>query len=117
MDSRNRLSHDFNDGTTFVANTSRILRQSPTKIGANRRQNARETPALSPGRKANEKGAPGAPFPIDVARSAPPPDGQRLENWNERRAFARPYFLRSTTRGSRVRKPPRLSTPRRSGSY
>src|SRR6266571_5057813 len=30
---------------------------------------------------------------------------QRLENWNERRALARPYFLRSTTRESRVRKP------------
>src|SRR5215472_11660972 len=42
---------------------------------------------------------------------------QRLENWNERRAFARPYFLRSTTRGSRVRNPPRLSTLRKSGSY
>src|ERR1700745_1505580 len=42
---------------------------------------------------------------------------QRLENWNDRRALARPYFLRSTTRESRVRKPPRLSTPRRSGSY
>ena len=41
---------------------------------------------------------------------------QRFENWNERRALARPYFLRSTTRGSRVRKPPRLSTLRRSGS-
>src|SRR5712692_1759134 len=42
--------------------------------------------------------------------------GQRFENWNERRALALPYFLRSTTRGSRVRKPPRLSAPRRSGS-
>ncbi len=41
---------------------------------------------------------------------------QRLENWNERRALARPYFLRSTTRESRVRKPPRLSAPRKSGS-
>ena len=41
---------------------------------------------------------------------------QRLENWNERRALALPYFLRSTTRGSRVRKPPFLSAPRRSGS-
>src|ERR1700730_18752887 len=41
---------------------------------------------------------------------------QRLENWNERRALALPYFLRSTTRGSRVRNPPRLSTGRRSGS-
>src|SRR5216683_3118340 len=27
---------------------------------------------------------------------------QRLENWNERRALALPYFLRSTTRESRV---------------
>ena len=35
---------------------------------------------------------------------------------SERRALARPYFLRSTTRESRVRKPPRLSTPRSSGS-
>src|SRR5229473_6524962 len=41
---------------------------------------------------------------------------QRLENWKERRAFAFPYFLRSTTRGSRVRNPPRLSALRRSGS-
>src|SRR5271156_1451564 len=41
---------------------------------------------------------------------------QRFENWNERRAFALPYFLRSTTRESRVRKPPCLSTPRNSGS-
>ncbi len=30
---------------------------------------------------------------------------QRLENWKLRRAFRRPYFLRSTTRLSRVRKP------------
>src|SRR5215472_7089527 len=40
----------------------------------------------------------------------------RLENWNERRALALPYFLRSTTRLSRVRKPPRFRTPRNSGS-
>ena len=44
---------------------------------------------------------------------APP---QRFENWNERRALALPYFLRSTTRESRVRKPPFFSTERRSGS-
>ena len=41
---------------------------------------------------------------------------QRLENWKLRRAFALPYFLRSTTRLSRVRKPPFLSTVRRAGS-
>jgi hypothetical protein len=41
---------------------------------------------------------------------------QRFENWNERRAFARPYFLRSTTRESRVRKPPFFRTLRSSGS-
>src|SRR5262245_6157825 len=40
----------------------------------------------------------------------------RFENWNDRRALALPYFLRSTTRLSRVRKPPRLSTARNSGS-
>ena len=34
---------------------------------------------------------------------------QRLENWKLRRAFALPYFLRSTTRESRVRKPPCFS--------
>ena len=37
-------------------------------------------------------------------------------NWKERRALARPYFFRSTTRESRVRKPPRLRAPRKSGS-
>src|ERR1700730_14051897 len=40
----------------------------------------------------------------------------RFEKWNERRSLALPYFLRSTTRLSRVRKPPRLSTLRNSGS-
>src|ERR1700688_445916 len=40
----------------------------------------------------------------------------RFENWKLRRALALPYFLRSTTRGSRVTKPPRLSTLRSSGS-
>src|SRR3954463_8161765 len=43
-------------------------------------------------------------------------DRQRLENWKLRRALALPYFLRSTTRESRVRKPAFLSVPRRSGS-
>ena len=42
---------------------------------------------------------------------------QRFENWKLRRALALPYFLRSTTRGSRVRKPPCFSTARKSGSY
>ena len=39
-----------------------------------------------------------------------------FENWKDRRALALPYFLRSTTRLSRVRKPPFLSTARSSGS-
>ena len=42
--------------------------------------------------------------------------GQRLENWKLRRALRRPYFLRSTRRGSRRRKPPVLSAGRRPGS-
>ena len=42
--------------------------------------------------------------------------GQRLENWKERRALRRPYFLRSTVRESRVRKPCFLSTVLSSGS-
>lgn len=41
---------------------------------------------------------------------------QRLENWKLRRAFGRPYFLRSTTRGSRVRNPPCFRTGRKLGS-
>src|SRR5919202_5743905 len=41
---------------------------------------------------------------------------QRLENCGRLRAFLRPAFLRSFTRGSRVRKPRRLSSPRRFGS-
>src|SRR3546814_17765959 len=40
----------------------------------------------------------------------------RFENWKLRRAFALPYFLRSTTRGSRVRKPAPFSAGRRGGS-
>src|ERR1700680_1018806 len=59
---------------------------------------------------------PRAPRPGNVAsgkrrvRGTPKISDQRLENWNERRALARPYFLRSTTRESRVRKPLLLST-------
>ena len=41
---------------------------------------------------------------------------QRFENWKLRRALARPYFLRSTTRGSRVRKPAALTGARSVGS-
>src|SRR5580700_11228600 len=40
----------------------------------------------------------------------------RFENWKLLRALALPYFLRSTTRESRVTKPPRLRTERSSGS-
>src|SRR5699024_6103574 len=39
-----------------------------------------------------------------------------LENWGARRAFLRPYFLRSLARGSRVRRPSFLSAGRVSGS-
>ena len=51
--------------------------------------------------------------PLAISSAAPP---QRFENWKLRRAFILPYFLRSTTRLSRVRKPPFLSTGRNSGS-
>ena len=37
-------------------------------------------------------------------------------NWKLRRALARPYFLRSTTRGSRVRNPACLIAVRSAGS-
>lgn len=39
-----------------------------------------------------------------------------LLNWKLRRALARPYFLRSTARLSRVRKPACLTTVRSAGS-
>jgi hypothetical protein len=42
--------------------------------------------------------------------------GYRLLNWKLRRALARPYFLRSTTRLSRVRKPARFTVVRNAGS-
>ena len=41
---------------------------------------------------------------------------QRFENWKLRRALRLPYFLRSTTRASRVRKPAAFSAGRSSGS-
>ena len=40
-----------------------------------------------------------------------------MENWKLRRALARPYFLRSTTRLSRVRKPAALTVERSTGGY
>src|SRR4030095_700271 len=41
---------------------------------------------------------------------------QRLEYWGALRAFLRPYFLRSTSRASRVRKPRFFSSGRSSTS-
>src|SRR5690606_7361866 len=58
-------------------------------------------------------------------KRATPPDrpsvrrrrkNQRFENWKLFRALARPYFLRSTTRLSRVRKPAALTIGRSAGS-
>src|SRR2546427_9073448 len=43
------------------------------------------------------------------------PTGQRLEYWGRLRALWRPYFLRSTSRGSRVTKPAFLRIGRNSG--
>src|ERR687896_425748 len=45
-----------------------------------------------------------------------PVDGQRLEYWGALRAFLSPYFLRSTSRASRVRKPRFFSSGRSSTS-
>jgi hypothetical protein len=59
-----------------------------------------------------KKGRPVAGPPHFLAGS---PD-QRFENWKLRRALARPYFLRSTTRGSRVRNPAALTCGRSAGS-
>ena len=56
---------------------------------------------------------------FDLNRSAPASQTvalQRFENWKLRRAFARPYFLRSTTRLSRVRKPLCFKSGRSAGS-
>lgn len=46
----------------------------------------------------------------------PQPSRQRFENWKLRRALRFPYFLRSTTRLSRVRNPAALSAGRSDGS-
>ena len=58
---------------------------------------------------------------VSATRPAPSMDAAarrnyRLLNWKLRRALALPYFLRSTTRESRVRKPATFRMPRRSGS-
>jgi hypothetical protein len=45
-----------------------------------------------------------------------PRENQRLLNWKLRRAFALPYFFRSTARESRVRNPATFRMPRKSGS-
>ena len=64
---------------------------------------------------------PTSTMPRTHGRDTPGHDGPvlanyRLLNWKLRRAFALPYFLRSTTRESRVRKPATFRMPRRSGS-
>ncbi len=51
-------------------------------------------------------------FRIGPARGA----AQRFENWKDRRALRLPYFFRSTTRASRVRKPAFFRGGRSEGS-
>jgi hypothetical protein len=58
-----------------------------------------------------KKGGRSRPFRLQPEQTA-----QRLENWKLARALRWPYFLRSTTRESRVRKPSFLSAGLRSGS-
>src|SRR5699024_9350809 len=56
--------------------------------------------------------------PADAVGSEQPQGAsarQRLEYWGALRAFFRPYFLRSFTRASRVRKPAFFSAGRSSG--
>src|SRR6476661_9604126 len=53
-----------------------------------------------------------APHEAPFSNSCNGESDQRFENWNDLRALARPYFLRSTTRESRVRKPPFFRTVR-----
>ena len=56
------------------------------------------------------------PDAVGAEAARPTDGGQRLEYWGALRAFFRPYFLRSLTRGSRVRKPAFFSAGRSSGS-
>src|SRR3979490_1004754 len=90
----------------YGANTATMPDETPSKhptmIGK-RATNTRQNSQIKKGRRS---------APLWLAAETP----QRLENWNERRALARPYFLRSTTHEPLVRNPPRFNTPRRSGS-
>ena len=72
-------------------------------------------PAHVNGRRSMGQGAAGYPLPRLRPRPAVKAR-QRLENWKLRRAFMRPYFLRSTTRLSRDKNPPFYNTGLSSGS-
>jgi len=63
----------------------------------------------------NEKGAAISRNPLIYNRKVKL-STYRFENWKDLRALARPYFLRSTTRLSRVRKPCGFRTGRSAGS-
>ncbi len=94
-------------------------RQHPESRTESRPENDRMQPTRTdsgpnPGRGTTKGAADAAPFPQAMPRIRP--KAQRFENWNDRRAFALPYFLRSTTRLSRVRKPAAFSEPRSAGS-
>jgi hypothetical protein len=66
------------------------------------------------GRRSPERQRGARRRPLPNTKSGEP--DQRLENWKLRRAPDLPYFLRSTTRESRVRKPCAFSAGRRPGS-
>ncbi len=67
----------------------------------------------------SERAAPACPHFCPVTKVSLKPlktNAYRLLNWKLLRALALPYFLRSTVRESRVRKPATLRMARRSGS-
>jgi hypothetical protein len=110
-----RHAGDLGAGDRLRAGLRRLhrLRRDPARD--RRRAAARDLPAPPGGPRRigpMRKGA-GPPAPLPISQ---PAGDQRLENWKLRRALRLPYFLRSTTRLSRVRKPAALSGARRPGS-
>ena len=97
------------------ARTANLTRNHERKMTDGGRDPAPDSvSSANPAPEKTKGAADAAPFQHSMPTDRP--KDQRLENWNDRRAFALPYFFRSTTRLSRVRKPAAFSAPRRPGS-
>ena len=92
------------EDTSRIDSPKAYLSAVTTRLAIDQLRSARVRRETYPGQGLPEPVVAGLPAGVAMGarRGGVDAPGQRLENWKLRRALARPYFLRSTARLSRV---------------